>query len=117
MEGEWLTTLSHVDPEDVRYIDFVEEGERLAAELRVRLPAGFRRLGVHPAVSCPSAALLLLPLTATSCPARLQAQGAEVVIALTHMRLPNDLRLAQSAPGIDLVLGGHVRHCHFLGCT
>ncbi len=29
-----------------------------------------------------------------------------MVIALTHMRLPNDLRLAENVPGIDLVLGG-----------
>lgn len=29
-----------------------------------------------------------------------------MVIALTHMRLPNDLRLAEGVPGIDLVLGG-----------
>ena len=35
-----------------------------------------------------------------------QDQGAEVVVALTHMRLPNDLRLAEAVPGIDLVLGG-----------
>lgn len=35
-----------------------------------------------------------------------QSEGAEVVIALTHMRLPNDLRLAENIPGIDLVLGG-----------
>ena len=40
-------------------------------------------------------------------PHLLQAQGVELVIALTHMRLPNDLRLAQSVAGIDLVLGGH----------
>lgn len=37
----------------------------------------------------------------------LQEQGAELVIALTHMRRPNDLRCAQETGGIDLVLGGH----------
>ena len=30
-----------------------------------------------------------------------------MVIALTHMRWPNDLRLATQVPEIDLVLGGH----------
>ena len=48
-------------------IDFVDEGRRLALELR--------------------------------------AAGAEVVIALTHMRWPNDRRLAQCVDEIDIVLG------------
>lgn len=30
-----------------------------------------------------------------------------MVLALTHMRLPNDLKLAAAVPGIDAVLGGH----------
>lgn len=39
----------------------------------------------------------------------LRAQGAEIVIALTHMREPNDLKLAEKTPPglIDLILGGH----------
>jgi len=37
--------------------------------------------------------------------------GCDVVIALTHMRLPNDRRFAQLSQGIDLVLGGH-DHCY-----
>lgn len=37
----------------------------------------------------------------------LRAQGAELVVALTHMRWHNDVRLAAQAAGIDLVLGGH----------
>jgi hypothetical protein len=41
-----------------------------------------------------------------------QAAGAELVVALTHMRLPNDQLLAQSVPEIDLVLGGH-DHCYY----
>ena len=32
------------------------------------------------------------------------------MIALTHMRVPNDHRLAQEASGIDLILGGHDHH-------
>ncbi|KAL4457316.1 hypothetical protein ABPG75_012181 [Micractinium tetrahymenae] len=75
VEEEWLTTLASVDPDEVRYLDFVPEGRRLEAELRTR--------------------------------------GADLVIALTHMRLPNDLRLAESVPEIDLVLGGH-DHDYFL---
>jgi len=31
----------------------------------------------------------------------------DCVIALTHMRWPNDVRLAENVPEIDLVLGGH----------
>ena len=30
-----------------------------------------------------------------------------MVIALTHMRVPNDELLTQSVPELDLVLGGH----------
>lgn len=33
--------------------------------------------------------------------------GCDVVIALTHMRTPNDLNLAQHCPKLDLILGGH----------
>ncbi|XP_078531267.1 mannosylglucosyl-3-phosphoglycerate phosphatase-like isoform X1 [Lissotriton helveticus] len=37
----------------------------------------------------------------------LRAQGAEFVIAMTHMKWDNDFRLAQNCQGVDLVLGGH----------
>ena len=30
-----------------------------------------------------------------------------MVIALTHMRTPNDIRLATEVEEIDLILGGH----------
>lgn len=47
--------------------------------------------------------------TAKSLVPELRTQGAEIVIALTHMREPNDLKLAEKVPLglIDLVLGGH----------
>ncbi|KAL2267945.1 hypothetical protein VTJ83DRAFT_5222 [Remersonia thermophila] len=40
---------------------------------------------------------------------QLRAQGVDVVIALTHMREPNDIKLATQLGGqnIDLILGGH----------
>lgn len=34
-------------------------------------------------------------------------KGVDYVIALTHMRTPNDCRLAENVDEIDLVLGGH----------
>ena len=39
----------------------------------------------------------------------LREQGCEIIIALTHMREPNDIKLAQKTPDglLDLVLGGH----------
>eukprot|EP01023_Acetabularia_acetabulum_P056390 TRINITY_DN65489_c0_g1_i1.p1 TRINITY_DN65489_c0_g1~~TRINITY_DN65489_c0_g1_i1.p1 ORF type:complete len:159 (+),score=35.00 TRINITY_DN65489_c0_g1_i1:101-577(+) len=40
----------------------------------------------------------------------LREQGAELIIALTHMRIHNDIRLASAVEGIDLVLGGHDHH-------
>jgi 5'-nucleotidase len=39
-----------------------------------------------------------------------QAAGADLIIALTHMRQPNDILLAQQVPEIDAVLGGHDHH-------
>ena len=39
--------------------------------------------------------------------ARLREEGCEVVIALTHMRTPNDIRLAENVNDIDIILGGH----------
>eukprot|EP01065_Artemidia_motanka_P017572 TRINITY_DN2100_c5_g1_i1.p1 TRINITY_DN2100_c5_g1~~TRINITY_DN2100_c5_g1_i1.p1 ORF type:complete len:876 (+),score=253.67 TRINITY_DN2100_c5_g1_i1:176-2803(+) len=39
--------------------------------------------------------------------AALRAEGAHVVIALTHMRTPNDKLLAEAMTGVDVILGGH----------
>ncbi|OAN52213.1 bifunctional metallophosphatase/5'-nucleotidase [Paramagnetospirillum marisnigri] len=38
---------------------------------------------------------------------QLRAQGAEVVVALTHLDLDEDRKLALRTKGVDLVLGGH----------
>ena len=39
---------------------------------------------------------------------QLRAQGADIIIALTHMREPNDNKLARQMGGdIDIILGGH----------
>ena len=40
-------------------------------------------------------------------PAHVQAAGVDVVVALTHMRAPNDVLLLEEVPEIDVVLGGH----------
>ena len=42
----------------------------------------------------------------------LRAAGAEIVIALTHQRDPNDIKLAEKTPAglIDIILGGHDHH-------
>lgn len=37
----------------------------------------------------------------------LRGKGCQFVIALTHMRTPNDVRLAENVAEIDLILGGH----------
>ncbi|EDQ84618.1 uncharacterized protein MONBRDRAFT_30021 [Monosiga brevicollis MX1] len=37
----------------------------------------------------------------------LKEQKCDLIVAITHMRLPNDQRLADSVPGLDLVFGGH----------
>ncbi|XP_014661915.1 PREDICTED: mannosylglucosyl-3-phosphoglycerate phosphatase-like isoform X2 [Priapulus caudatus] len=72
VEEEWLATLATVSPDDLTYIDYVEQGNLLAKQLK--------------------------------------DEGVDYVIALTHMRTPNDLRLAENVDGIDLILGGH-DHC------
>jgi hypothetical protein len=59
--------------------------------------------------------LLPRPLLLRPCPAphpnaathQAQAAGADIVVALTHMRAPNDVQLAQQVAEIDVVLGGH----------
>ena len=37
----------------------------------------------------------------------LRGKGCDFIIALTHMRVPNDLLLAENVRGVDLILGGH----------
>lgn len=37
----------------------------------------------------------------------LHNQGCDIIIALTHMRTPNDIELAKQSGHIDLILGGH----------
>ncbi|XP_071785238.1 mannosylglucosyl-3-phosphoglycerate phosphatase-like [Asterias amurensis] len=69
VEEEWLVTLATIDRENLTYIDYVTQGNKLARVLR--------------------------------------QQGADYVIALTHMRMPNDIRLAENVEDIDLILGGH----------
>lgn len=39
--------------------------------------------------------------------AALRAQGARVIVALTHQDMPQDEQLVRDVPGIDLVVGGH----------
>jgi 5'-nucleotidase len=78
VEYEWLATLATLNADDVKYIDFVEEGRRLSHLLR--------------------------------------AQGCKVLVALTHMRMPNDRRLAVQVPEIDIILGGHDHHYEVATC-
>ncbi len=35
------------------------------------------------------------------------ARGADIVVALTHIGLENDKRLARAVPGVDVIVGGH----------
>lgn len=40
----------------------------------------------------------------------LRQSGAELVVAMTHMRVPNDELLAREVPEVDVILGGHDHH-------
>ncbi|MHB0970755.1 MAG: substrate-binding domain-containing protein [Thermoanaerobaculia bacterium] len=52
---------------------------------------------------------------------RMRREGAEVVIALTHLGLTHDQELARKVPGIDVIVGGHshnrMREAKRLGST
>lgn len=39
--------------------------------------------------------------------AALEAQGVDKIIALNHVGLPMDMKIAAAVPGLDLVIGGH----------
>jgi 5'-nucleotidase len=39
--------------------------------------------------------------------AHVLADSADIIIAMTHMSIGEDIQLADAAPGIDLILGGH----------
>ena len=41
---------------------------------------------------------------------RLRAQGADIIIVLSHLGLPQDLKLAQEVPDIDILLSGHTHN-------
>lgn len=74
-----LLTIPSIEADkDIVFLDYVEEGRRLAHHLR-------------------------------------QA-GADIVVALTHMRAPNDAALAAAVPEIQLILGGH-DHDYQVHCT
>jgi 5'-nucleotidase len=38
---------------------------------------------------------------------QMRAAGAQAVVALTHLAMAEDKQLAQCAPGIDIIIGGH----------
>ena len=67
-----LASASYKSVQDVTYLDFIDEGRRLAQQLR--------------------------------------SDGCQLIVALTHMRMPNDRLLRDGVPEIDLVLGGHDHH-------
>lgn len=46
-----------------------------------------------------------------------EIQGCKIVVALTHMRTPNDIRLAKEVDEIDLILGGHDHVSEFIQVT
>ncbi len=48
-----------------------------------------------------------IPAVAREFVPQMRKEGAEIVIALTHYGLGADLKLAQSVPGIDVIVGGH----------
>ncbi|KAG3108537.1 hypothetical protein PI124_g11970 [Phytophthora idaei] len=62
-----------------------------------------------PTLSFPGSSVKFDDVFATSrrCVDQLKAQGADFILALTHLSISQDKKLARQVPGIDLVLGGH----------
>ena len=60
-------------------------------------------------LSSPGEDIVFAPIleTARNAVAALEAEGAEVIVALTHLDLIDEWELADSVPGIHLILGGH----------
>lgn len=56
---------------------------------------------------CRSVAYLPTLEAARAAVERLKAQGARVIVALTHQGYQDDIALAQAVEGIDVVVGGH----------
>jgi len=62
-----------------------------------------------PALSspCPEAHFANAAETLRAAVKELNAQGVAIIIALTHLGLENDKRLAQAVDGVDIIVGGH----------
>lgn len=57
--------------------------------------------------ACPATTFDTREDAARKAVAALRAQGAEIIIALTHIGYPADRELARSVAGIDVIVGGH----------
>jgi 5'-nucleotidase len=77
-EYGWMASLNSIDVDEIIFEDFVDCAERLGKMLSKGI---FDFLG--------------------------NDYRCDVVIALTHMRTPNDVRLAKNAKSVDFILGGH----------
>ncbi|KAI9920353.1 hypothetical protein PsorP6_015905 [Peronosclerospora sorghi] len=62
-----------------------------------------------PTLSFPGTTVKFADVFSTSrrCVDALKAQGADFILALTHLSISQDKLLARQVPGIDVVLGGH----------
>ena len=67
-EADWLDSLPTL-PKTTKYLDQVEIGKQLCAQLR--------------------------------------AEGAQLIVAITHSRAINDIHLAKGVEDIDIIVGGH----------
>jgi 5'-nucleotidase / UDP-sugar diphosphatase len=88
--------------------------EKLAKSTVVEV--GGRRIGIVgfiteevPQLSSPGPDLRFLPIeeTVSAEVARLEREGVDIVIALSHAGFLRDRRVAASVPGIDVIVGGH----------
>ena len=90
VEWEWLVTLATIEPEDVEYTDFVTCAKNLIPQLKLEVSQN----------TTEGSPVMLPPLS----------QGCDLLVALTHMRMPNDIRLAEEVPDFHLILAGHDHH-------
>ena len=111
----WVTNASF--PILCANIDFIDPELNETVKDYVILDAGDVKAGVFGIITPELAKFVKIPdgvvlyenttAIAESMVGRLEKQGVSVIIALTHQYEDEDIRLAESVSGIDLIIGGH----------
>ncbi|MDE4908797.1 bifunctional metallophosphatase/5'-nucleotidase [Methanogenium marinum] len=112
---EWATNASY--PVICANLDFADTGLNDTVKDYIILDAGGAKVGIFGIITPQLEKIvplgedvILYDNTAeigNSAVTSLKEEGADIIIALTHQDRDEDISLAQSVPGIDLIIGGH----------